>query len=202
MGARLVFGLGNPGPEHEKTRHNLGFDVVDLLAKRWGASFSRSGFVEGLVADASPEGLDRVRLVKPSSFMNLVGPVYVRALKVFEAEPKDALIVVDDFALPFGRLRFRAEGSSGGHNGLKSVEGALGSRSYPRLRVGIGPVPGRMDPADYVLGRYNAEQRKEVPFVLEEAADAVETWLRLGMTRAMERHNRGPETDPEEEGEA
>jgi PTH1 family peptidyl-tRNA hydrolase len=193
LAARLVFGLGNPGPEHEKTRHNVGFDVVDLLAKKWGVSFSRSGFVDGLVADASPEGLDRVRLVKPSSFMNLVGPVYARSLKVFESEVVDALIVSDDFALPFGRKRFRPGGSSGGHNGLKSIEGSLGTQAYPRLRIGIGPVPGRMDPADYVLGRYNAEQKKELPFVLEESADAVLTWLRFGMTRAMDRHNRDPE---------
>ena len=197
MGERLVVGLGNPGEEYARTRHNLGHAVVDLLAAKWGSSFSRSGFLDGLVADASPEGLPRVRLVKPTSFMNLSGPVYVRALKVFEAEPKDALIVVDDFMLDFGRLRFRAEGSSGGHNGLKSVEESLGTRAYPRLRVGIGPVPGRRDPADFVLARYDAAQRKELPFALEAAADAVVTWLRLGMERAMERHNREPESEAE-----
>ena len=199
MDGRLVVGLGNPGPEYERTRHNLGFEVVDLLAAKWGASFSRSGFLDGQVADANPSsnskyaGLPRVRLVKPSSFMNLSGPVYARALKVFEAEARDALIVVDDFMLDFGRLRLRPEGSSGGHNGLKSVEESLDSRTYPRLRIGIGPVPGRRDPADYVLGRYSAEQRKELPFALEAASDAVLTWLTLGIDRAMERHNRGPE---------
>ena len=195
MAGRLVVGLGNPGEEYSRTRHNLGFEVADLLASKWGRTFSRSGFVDALVADASPAGLERVRLVKPQSFMNLCGPVYARAVKVFEAEPKDALIVVDDFMLDFGRLRFRAEGSSGGHNGLKSVEEALGSRAYPRLRVGIGPVPGRRDPADYVLGRYDAAQRKELPFVVEAAADAVLTWLTLGIDKAMERHNRGPEAE-------
>lgn len=198
MDARLVVGLGNPGEEYARTRHNVGFDVADLLAKRFGAAFSRSGWFTGLEADASPEGFPRVRLVKPTTYMNLVGPVVVRALKVLEAETKDALVVVDDFMLPFGRLRFRAEGSSGGHNGLKSIEEAMGSRAYPRLRVGIGPVPGRQDPADYVLGRYNAEQRKEIPFVLEAAADAVESWLRLGMDRAMDRHNREPDEGEEE----
>jgi PTH1 family peptidyl-tRNA hydrolase len=191
--ARLVVGLGNPGDEHARTRHNVGFDVADLLAKRWGATFSRSGFYQGFVADASPEGLPRTRLVKPTTYMNLVGPAYVRAMKVHEADVRDSLVVVDDFMLPFGRLRFRAEGSTGGHNGLKSIEEALGSRVYPRLRVGIGPVPGKRDPADYVLGRYDAEQRKELPFVLEEAADAVVTWLRLGIEKAMDRHNREPE---------
>jgi PTH1 family peptidyl-tRNA hydrolase len=192
--SRLVVGLGNPGDEYAHTRHNVGFEVVDLLAKRWGATFSRSGFFQGLVADASPDGLPRTRLVKPSTFMNLVGPVYARAMKVHEAEPKDALVVVDDFMLPFGRLRFRPDGSTGGHNGLRSIEETLGSRAYPRLRVGIGPVPGKRDPADYVLGRYDAAQKKELPFTLEEAADAVVTWLRVGMTKAMDRHNREPET--------
>lgn len=189
MDGRLVVGLGNPGEEYAATRHNLGYLVVDRLATRWGAAFSRSGFYAGLSASASPAGLPPVRLVKPTSFMNLCGPVYARALTVHEAEPKDALVVVDDFALDFARLRFRPEGSSGGHNGLKSIEGALGHRAYPRLRIGIGPVPGRQDPADFVLRRFNAEQRKEIPFLVEKAADAVLAWLRDGMTVAMNRYN-------------
>ncbi len=193
MPARLVVGLGNPGDEYAATRHNMGFLVADLLAAKWGASFSRSGFFAGLVADASPAGLPRVRLVKPTSYMNLCGPVYARALKVFETEVADALIVVDDFNLDFARLRFRPEGSSGGHNGLKSVEGALSSQAYPRLRIGIGPVPGRQDPADFVLKRFNAEERKEIPFLVEDAASAVTLWLKEGMTAAMNRYNRKPE---------
>lgn len=193
MAGRLVVGLGNPGDEYAATRHNIGFLVADRLAEAWRASFSRSGFFSGLVADAEPPHLGKVRLVKPSSYMNLCGPVYARALKVFEVEPKDALIVVDDFMLDFGRLRFRAEGSSGGHNGLKSVEAALGSRTYPRLRIGIGPVPGRQDPADFVLKRFNAEERKEVPFLVETAAEAVRCWLGDGMEKAMNRYNRKAE---------
>lgn len=188
--SRLVVGLGNPGPEYDGTRHNVGFDVVDRLAARWGVRFERSGWVPGLVATAAPEGLPRVRLFKPTTFMNVIGPAYARALKVFEAEVDASLVVVDDFMLDFGRLRFRADGSSGGHNGLKSIEGALKTRVYPRLKVGIGPVPGTRDPADFVLGRYDAAQRKELPFLVEEAADAVLTWLRFGIDKAMERHNR------------
>jgi PTH1 family peptidyl-tRNA hydrolase len=190
LGGRLVVGLGNPGEEYARTRHNLGAMVADRLAETWGASFQRSGLLAALVASASPEGLPATRLVKPTSYMNVSGPVYARALKVFETPVEDALIVVDDFMLDFGRLRFRPEGSSGGHNGLKSVEDALGSKAYPRLRIGIGPVPGRQDPADYVLGRFNAEQRKELAFVVEAGAAAVGTWLRDGMAKAMERHNR------------
>jgi PTH1 family peptidyl-tRNA hydrolase len=190
LGGRLVVGLGNPGEEYAKTRHNLGAMVADLLAEKWGAGFQRSGLLAAHVATASPDGLPAVRLVKPTSYMNLSGPVYARALKVFETPVEDALVVVDDFMLDFGRMRFRPDGSSGGHNGLKSVEESLGSRTYPRLRIGIGPVPGRQDPADYVLGRFNAEQRKELPFVVEDGAAAVVTWLRDGMAKAMDRHNR------------
>jgi peptidyl-tRNA hydrolase, PTH1 family len=190
LGGRLVVGLGNPGDEYAHTRHNLGAMVADLLASKWSVTFQRSGLLAAHVASASPDGLPAVRLVKPTSYMNLSGPVYARALKVFESTAADALIVLDDFMLDFGRLRLRPDGSSGGHNGLKSVEEALGSKAYPRLRIGIGPVPGRQDPADYVLGRFNAEQRKELPFVVEDAAAAVVTWLQQGMAKAMERHNR------------
>ena len=192
----VVIGLGNPGEEYAKTRHNAGFDVVDLLAARWGVTFERSKLLTALVATASPTGLpvDRVRLVKPSTYMNLCGPSFLKALKVYETPPEGALLVVDDFMLEFGRLRLRPDGSSGGHNGLKSIEGALGLSTYPRLRVGVGPVPEGRDPADFVLSRFSATERKEMPFLLEAAADAVVTWLALGMDKAMERHNRRPET--------
>ena len=193
----LIVGLGNPGEEYAATRHNVGFEVVDLLARRWGCAFERSRLVTGLVATASPSGLpvDRVRLFKPTTYMNLCGPAYVRALKVFEAEPPGALVVVDDFMLDFGRLRLRPDGSCGGHNGLRSIEGALGAQAYPRLRIGIGPVPGGRDPADFVLCRYNAAERKELPFLIEAAADAALTWLAHGMAKAMERHNRRADED-------
>ena len=193
----VVVGLGNPGEEYAKTRHNAGFDVVDLLARRWGATFERSKLLTAMVATASPAGLpvERVRLVKPSTYMNLCGPSYVKALKVYETPAEGALIVVDDFMLEFGRLRLRPDGSSGGHNGLKSVEGALGTPVYPRLKIGVGPVPSGRDPADFVLSRYSAVERKELPFLVEAAADAAWTWLALGMERAMERHNRRPEAE-------
>jgi PTH1 family peptidyl-tRNA hydrolase len=188
----LVVGLGNPGPEYAATRHNVGFDVVDLLARRWGVSFERDRLVDGLSAVARPEGfpVDRVRLVKPLTYMNLCGPAYVKALRVYESPPEGALVVVDDFMLEFGRLRMREDGSSGGHNGLKSIEGALGSQAYPRLRIGIGPVPAGRDPAEFVLSRYSAVERKELPALVEDAAAAVETWLEVGAGKAMERHNR------------
>jgi PTH1 family peptidyl-tRNA hydrolase len=193
---RLVVGLGNPGAEYARTRHNMGFLVVERLAERWRAEFKRSGFFQGRVADART-GLageaERVRLVEPYTYMNLCGPVYARALEVHEVEAKDALVVVDDFMLPFGRLRLRPDGSPGGHNGLKSIEASLGNAAYPRLRIGVGPVPPGRDPADYVLGGYSADERRGLGDVVDAAADAVVTWLEKGMDRAMERHNRAPE---------
>jgi len=189
---KLVVALGNPGEEYERTRHNVGWLVADVLAKRLGATFERSRFVQAHVADARGRD-DRLRLVKPTTYMNLCGPAYRRAVEVFESTVEDALVVLDDFMLPFAKLRFRAAGSAGGHNGLKSIEQALGSQQYPRLRIGIGEVPSGRDPADYVLTRFNAAERKELPFVVESAADAVETWLDQGIDRAMAKHNRDPE---------
>lgn len=188
---RVVVGLGNPGREYVGTRHNVGYDVLDLLARRWKAEFEPDRLVSGLVATASPPGLSvgRVRLVKPTTFMNLSGSAYAKALKVFSTEPAGALVVVDDFMMDLGRLRLRADGSSGGHNGLRSIEGTVGT-VYPRLKIGIGTPPGGRDPADFVLSRFSAAERKELPFVLEAAADAVTTWLAEGIDRAMERFNR------------
>lgn len=190
MATRILFGLGNPGSRYAKTRHNAAWQVFDVLAERHGMSFKRTRLLHGEVADAHLGGA-RVRLVKPSSFMNLVGPVYRRALEVFDVEAADALVVVDDFALPFGKLRFRSEGSAGGHNGLKSIQGALGGPAYPRFRIGIGPVPDGQDPADFVLKRYDAAQARALPEVLVASADACETWVGDGMESAMNRHNTG-----------
>ena len=188
MSERLLFGLGNPGSRYRKTRHNAGWQTLDLLAEQHGTSFKRTRLLHGEVADIRVGGT-RVRLVEPHSFMNLCGPVYRRALQVFEADPVDALVVVDDFALPFGRLRLRAEGRPGGHNGLKSIQEALGGPAYPRLRLGIGPVPEGQDPADYVLRRYDAAQRRDLPDLLERAAAACLDWVREGLHEAMNRHN-------------
>ena len=193
---RLVFALGNPGEEYERTRHNVGWLVADVLARRWGAAaFERSRFVQAQVADAR-RGEERLRLVKPTTFMNLCGPAYRKAIEVYESRVEDALVVLDDFMLPFAKLRMKPDGSAGGHNGLKSIEQALGSRAYPRLRIGIGEVPAGRDAADYVLTRFNAAERKEIPFVVERAADAVEAWLDRGIGPAMERYNRDPDPPP------
>jgi peptidyl-tRNA hydrolase, PTH1 family len=184
----LLFGLGNPGRRYEATRHNVGWQVLEALAKPEGAEFRPSGFFDGEEA-VLRRGGRVVRLVRPTTFMNLCGPAYVRALDVHGVAPGDGLVVLDDFMLPFGRLRLRASGSSGGHNGLKSIQDALGGDAYPRLRVGIGPVPPPMDPAAFVLQAYDAEQRRGLPDVLTRASLAVLLWLDLGLEAAANRFN-------------
>ena len=189
--SRILFGLGNPGRRYAKTRHNAGWQVLDVLAERHGGGFRRTKLLHGETADVSLGGV-RVRLVKPASFMNLVGPVYRRALEVYDVEPAGALVLVDDFSLPMGRLRFRAEGSAGGHNGLKSIQQALGgSVAYPRLKLGIGPAPEGAVWADYVLKRYDAAQLRELPETLERAADGCELWVAAGLEEAANRYNAG-----------
>ena len=188
MTERLLFGLGNPGSRYRKTRHNAGWQTLELLAEQHGTAFKRTRLLHGEVADFRA-GDVRLRMLQPSSFMNRVGPVYRRALQVFDLAPEDALVVVDDFALSFGRIRLRAEGRPGGHNGLKSIQDAMGGPAYPRIRLGIGPVPEGQDPADYVLKRSDAAQRRELPDLLEQAAAACLFWASAGLQEAMNRFN-------------
>ena len=188
----ILFGLGNPGARYEKTRHNAGWQVLDLLVERHGGTFKRTRLLNGEVADIRV-GDKVLRLVKPGSFMNLVGPVYFRALEVYDDAPETALVLVDDFQLPMGRLRFRSQGSAGGHNGLRSIERCLNTQEYPRLKIGIGPAPAGARWADYVLRRYDARQRRALPELLDRAGDACEAWARTGIQAASNRFNIDPE---------
>jgi PTH1 family peptidyl-tRNA hydrolase len=184
---KVILGLGNPGREYEHTRHNVGWWVVDHLAGVWHFDGWRK---DGEAAVASGRAGDRpVRLVKPLTYMNLSGAVlrpYLRRESWSAAS--DLLVVLDDVALPVGSLRLRARGSHGGHNGLRSIEQALGSRDYARLRVGIKPVePERRigDLADFVLSPFGKTEREEVLALLPRCAEAVERWMRDGVERAM-----------------
>ena len=190
----MIAGLGNPGQEYELTRHNVGWMVLDHLADVWHFDgWRRDG--ESLVAAGRAVGC-AVRLVKPQTFMNLSGSALRPYLRrpLFDAA-QDLLVIVDDAALPFGRLRLRADGSAGGHNGLKSIETVLSSRTYARARVGVAPAdPRRRGPdlADFVLSPFAKEERVELMAQLPRFTNAVETWLTEGIDRAMNLYNREP----------
>jgi PTH1 family peptidyl-tRNA hydrolase len=182
-------GLGNPGPEYDETRHNAGFRLADRLAARWRFGSFRRG-ERAREAQGTWAG-HAVRILKPQTYMNRSGA----ALAPLRARPDfdpaaDLLVLVDDVALPLGRFRLRGAGSAGGHNGLKSVEGALQRQDYGRLRIGVGPAPpGLVDLADFVLGSFSADERRQLDELLDSMAEAVECWLDEGIERAMSRYN-------------
>ena len=182
-GPALVVGLGNPGPEYERTRHNIGFLVADALAERVGGRFTahkKSG------ADLLQARLDgrQVLLAKPRSFMNLSGRPVAALAKFFSVPATEVIVVHDELDLPFGEIKLKRGGGEGGHNGLRSISSALTTKDYLRVRLGIGRPPGRQDPADYVLKPFAAPERKEVPVIVEQAADAVELLLKVGLEPA------------------
>ena len=183
----LVVGLGNPGPRYAATRHNAGFFVVDLLAERIGGRFKahkgRADIVEGRLAGQP------VVLAKPKSYMNESGGPIVSISRFFKVPIEQITIVHDDLDLAFGALRLKRGGGDGGHNGLRSATSALGSKEYLRVRFGIGRPPGRQDPSDYVLREFSATERKEVPFLVDRAADAVEALLAQGLEAAQNQFN-------------
>jgi PTH1 family peptidyl-tRNA hydrolase len=178
----LIVGLGNPGLEYARNRHNLGFLVADVLAERIGARFKRDRSRAQLAAGrltGTP-----VVLAKPMTFMNASGRP-VAALRAFYKVPGDRIVVIhDELDIPFGDIRLKLGGGDNGHNGLRSVTGALGSREYYRIRIGIGRPPGRMDPADFVLRDFSAAERDAVPEILARSADAAEVLVEHGLAVA------------------
>jgi PTH1 family peptidyl-tRNA hydrolase len=183
-------GLGNPGPEYADTRHNAGFRLADRLAERWGFGPFRRG--ERARETAGAVGGTAVKVLKPQTYMNRSGAAVapLRALPEFDPS-RHLLILVDEVALPLGKFRLRGAGSAGGHNGLKSVEGALQRQDYARLRIGVGPKPPEMDDlADYVLAEFTADERETLEGLLDPMADAVECWLAEGIERAMTKFNK------------
>jgi PTH1 family peptidyl-tRNA hydrolase len=194
---KIVLGLGNPGPDYERTRHNVGWWVVDHLADVWRFEGWKKDS-DARVAMGNVAGT-RVRLVKPLTYMNLSGAVlrpYLRRESWNAAT--DLLVVVDEVALPVGSFRVRARGSAGGHNGLKSVEGAVGSQEYARLRIGVGPDdPSRRrgNLSDYVLDEFGKREAKVVEELMPTLTELVECWLKEGAEVAMNRFNRVGKTD-------
>jgi len=197
---KLVVGLGNPGSQYLGTRHNVGFDVLDRLAVKLGwinkpdqfDSQSKMKF-DGLALDGSlrlSSGSDeKLLLLKPMTFMNLSGKSVQAAMAFYQLLPADIVIVLDDLALPCGRIRLRPGGSSGGHNGLKDIERVLGTDQYPRLRLGIDPAPPRLPGRDYVLGRFTTEQRGRLDPAIDRAVEAIVTWADKGIEPAMTQFN-------------
>lgn len=182
----LVVGLGNPGDNYARTRHNVGFMVVDLLAARLGSKFKphkRSGaeVVSGRLGGHS------VLLAKPRCYMNESGRQVGPLAKFYSVAPAEVIVIHDDLDLDFGRIRLKIGGSEGGHNGLRSVADALGSKEFQRVRVGIGRPPGRKDPAAFVLESFTGTERAQVPTICEQAADATELLVELGLEAAQNR---------------
>lgn len=198
---KLIVGLGNPGRQYVATRHNIGWEVVDALAARLGwvakpAEFdrvARSSFegltMNGTVSLHSTGGTEKLLLLKPTTYMNLSGRSVQSAMAFYQLSPPDVMVVVDELALPCGKIRIRSGGSSGGHNGLKDIERALGTGEYPRLRVGIDPPPDRVPGRDYVLGRFSEEQRQKIDPAIERATSALVTWMDKGINAAMNQFN-------------
>jgi peptidyl-tRNA hydrolase, PTH1 family len=183
---QLVVGLGNPGSNYAQTRHNLGFMVADRLAARLGSNFKvhkRSG---AEIATGRLGGRPVV-LAKPRCYMNESGRQVGPLAKFYSVAPADVLVIHDDLDLDFGRIRLKIGGGEGGHNGLRSIVSALGTKDFARVRIGIGRPPGRKDPAAFVLENFTATERAEVPTVCEQAADATELLIELGLEPAQNR---------------
>lgn len=189
---KMIVGLGNPGPEYARSRHNAGFQVVELFAERHRLKFDkmqkRARVAQGQVTLAGGWS-GRVLLAKPLTFMNASGEAVGPLAKFYKIAPADVLVVFDDLDVSIGRLRLRPDGGSSGQKGVKSIIQHLGTDVLPRLRIGIGRPPGQMDPADYVLQPFTAAQEEEMVFVRSKAVDAIETWLALGIDAAMNQFN-------------
>jgi PTH1 family peptidyl-tRNA hydrolase len=182
----LIVGLGNPGAEYASNRHNVGQMVVDELAARIGGGFksakSRAQVLEGRLGIGGP----RVVLAKPLSYMNVSGGPVSALAKFFDIEPGHVIAVHDEIDIPFNTVKIKIGGGEGGHNGLRDISKALATKDYLRVRVGVGRPPGRMDTADYVLRDFSSTEKKELPFLLDSAADAVELLISDGLLAAQQ----------------
>jgi len=186
---KLIVGLGNPGSEYDRTRHNVGFEVVDSLARRFaGGEVARAKF-HALLVDARIAD-EKVLLAKPTTYMNRSGTSVSEIVNFYKLDPTtDVLVIVDDVALECGLIRLRQDGSAGGHNGLADIEQRIGTRAYARMRIGIDR-PGSIPQKDYVLGRFRPEQRELIERALDDAVAAAQCWVSEGITEAMNRYNR------------
>jgi PTH1 family peptidyl-tRNA hydrolase len=193
MDTYLIVGLGNPGKSYANHRHNIGFQIVELLARRHGLSFDRKQQQSDMAAGSI--GGVKVLLAKPQTFMNDSGKAVRALMQFYKIQPTHLFVIADDLDLEFAKMRLRPEGSSGGQNGIKSIIQHLRTQVFVRLKVGIGRPPGRMDPAAYVLQDFSAEQEVEMSLLRQEAADGVEVWLKEGTVAAMNKINGKPKAE-------
>ena len=184
----LIVGLGNPGREYEHTRHNAGFDAIDVLAGKLGADVKEKKH-KGLCGKGMIAG-EKVILLKPQTFMNLSGESVRAAADFYKIDAEHMIVLYDDIDLDVGKLRVRAKGSAGGHNGIKNIIAHMGTQEVPRVRIGVGAKPDRMDLADYVLGRFSQVERPVMEDAFEEAAEAAIAVVEDGIDAAMNRFNR------------
>lgn len=184
----IMIGLGNPGREYHRTRHNVGFDVIDVLSEKLGIQLTRSA-MHGLIGEGFIGG-EKVLLVKPQTYMNLSGQCVTELVSFYKPDLANVMVVFDDIDLPLGKLRLRKEGSAGTHNGMRSIIGLLGRQDFPRLRVGVGKKPEGWELADWVLSHYQTEEERKVQFdAFQLAADTVIDWVKNGMDSAMRTAN-------------
>ena len=186
----LVVGLGNPGKEYAKNRHNVGFMVADLLAERIGGKFGRHRRAVAEVAEGRLGlGGPKLVLVKPLTYMNLSGGPVVALAQFYKVPPGQIVAVHDELDIPYGQVRAKIGGGEGGHNGLRSMSKSLGTKDYARVRFGIGRPPGRQDPADFVLSDFSTVERKELEFLVDRAADVAEAIVTRGVEWAQNAYN-------------
>lgn len=191
---KLLVGLGNPGKKYERTRHNIGFEVIDALAKVWSIQLAENKRFQGIAGETRSASGERLILLKPATYMNRSGQSVRSLVDWYKLTPNDVLVIYDDMDLPIGKLRLRLSGSAGGHNGMKSIIAHLGTQDFPRLRLGISRVDNSENQANqavvgHVLGKFAPDERKVMDAAIRLAEEAIEFSLRKGIERAMSLYN-------------
>lgn len=186
---QLIIGLGNPEEKYEKTRHNIGFEAVDSLADTWRLSWQQNKRFQGFFTEGSTPYGQKIRLLKPLTYMNRSGQSVRAVIDWYKVAPKSILVIYDDMDLPLGRIRMRLSGSAGGHNGMKSIISHLGSQDFPRLRIGIGKSNQNQETISHVLGRFSASENQVISEVLQLVSDAVRISLKEGVEKSMSLYN-------------
>ena len=186
---QLIVGLGNPEAKYDKTRHNIGFESVDILAKLWQISWQQNRRFQGFFAEGSLAKGQKIRLLKPLTYMNRSGKSVRAVIDWYKLPPESILVIYDDMDLPVGRLRLRLSGSAGGHNGMKSIISHLGSQNFPRLRIGIGKSKQNPEAISHVLGRFSAAENQTIAEILQLVGEAIEMSLKEGVAKAMSLYN-------------